>query len=51
MRNVWLLLFSLAVGGCEFVGDVFQAGFVVGIVIILLIIAVVAWVLKRFRRH
>ena len=51
MRYAWLLVLALALGGCELVGDVFQAGFVVGIIIILLVIAVVAWVLRRFRRH
>ena len=51
MRNAWLLILSFAVGGSEFIGDVFQAGFVIGIIIILLIIAVVAWVMRRFRRQ
>jgi hypothetical protein len=51
MRNAWLLVLSLAASGCEFVGDVFQAGFVAGIVIILLIVAAVAWAMRRFRGH
>lgn len=39
----------LAFPGCEFIGDVFKAGIWVGIVIIIAIIAVVAFIVKMFK--
>jgi hypothetical protein len=45
-----LLLLSITVGGCDLIGDVFQAGLVVGLVSVVLIVAAIAWMVKRFRR-
>jgi uncharacterized membrane protein YkvI len=36
--------------GCEFIGDVFKAGIWVGIVIVIAIIAVIAFVVRMFRK-
>jgi len=36
--------------GCEFIGDVFKAGIWVGIIIIIAIIAVIAFVIRMFRK-
>lgn len=36
--------------GCEFIGDVFKAGIWVGIVIIIAIIAVIAFVVRMFSK-
>jgi hypothetical protein len=50
MRRISLLLaVSFLTAGCELIGDIFQAGFVVGIIIVLLIVAVVGWILSKFR--
>ncbi|HEX6309413.1 MAG TPA: hypothetical protein VFZ69_14550 [Longimicrobiales bacterium] len=49
-RSALLLALTLAAGGCELIGDIFQAGFVVGIIIVVLIIAVIAWLIRMFRR-
>lgn len=35
--------------GCEFIGDVFKAGIWVGIIIIIAVIAVIAFIVKMFR--
>jgi len=35
--------------GCEFIGDVFKAGIWVGIIIIIAVIAVVAFIIKMFK--
>lgn len=40
---------SLFSAGCELIGDIFQAGFIVGIIIVVLLVAVIAWVMRRFR--
>jgi hypothetical protein len=35
--------------GCEFVGDIFEAGVWVGIILVVLIIGLVVWVFSRGR--
>ncbi|NOS84085.1 MAG: hypothetical protein HOP31_02995 [Ignavibacteria bacterium] len=35
--------------GCEFIGDVFKAGIWVGIIIIIAVIAVIAFIVKMFK--
>lgn len=51
MRRLSLLLaISIFTAGCELIGDIFQAGFVVGIIIVLVIVAVVGWIISKFRR-
>lgn len=45
-----VLAVSFLTAGCELIGDIFQAGLVVGIIVVLLIVAVIAWALKKFRR-
>ena len=47
----WLLIGTLCVGvaGCELVGDVFQAGFAVGLIVVAAVLAVVLWIARRFR--
>lgn len=49
---LWLCLVVLAVmfSSCEAIGDIFQAGMTVGIVIVVLIIALVLWLVSKFRR-
>ncbi|HWA07579.1 MAG TPA: hypothetical protein VG961_13580 [Ignavibacteria bacterium] len=35
--------------GCEFIGDVFKAGIWVGIIIVIAVIAVVAFIIRMFK--
>ena len=50
LRRLSLLLaISVFTAGCELIGDIFQAGFVVGIIIVLVFVAIVGWILSRFR--
>ena len=51
LRNCLVLLLLLALPGCELIGDIFQAGLVVGVILVLLIVAVVGWLLSKFRRR
>jgi hypothetical protein len=48
-RIALLVALSLTATGCELIGDIFQAGLVVGIIIILLILAIVGWIIGKFR--
>lgn len=50
--NRILLLLALTLvmtPGCELIGDIFQAGLVVGIIIVVLIVAIAMWILRKFR--
>lgn len=53
MRSPWLVLLvllSLASAGCEVIGDIFQAGFWVGTIVVIIILAGVAMLASRLRR-
>ncbi len=54
MRNIWLLalllLASVTAASCELVGDIFQAGFWVGTIVVLIIVVGVGFLFSRFRR-
>ncbi|MFL9844451.1 hypothetical protein [Flavobacterium rhizosphaerae] len=36
--------------GCELVGDIFQAGIGVGIFIVIAVIALIIWLISKFRK-
>ncbi len=40
---------SVALAGCELIGDIFQAGVWVGVIIVALAIGLVVWLFNRFR--
>lgn len=44
-----VLLVSLLVAGCDLIGDIFQAGLVVGIIVVVIIIAILGWIVGKFR--
>ena len=49
-RILLLLALTLVVTpGCELIGDIFQAGLVVGLIIVVLIVAAVMFVLRKMR--
>lgn len=51
MRTLLLflvLLSTLSLGGCSVVGDIFQAGMVVGVIVVLLVIGVIVVVGRKF---
>lgn len=48
-RLALLLTISFFTAGCELIGDIFEAGFVTGIIIVVLILAVVWWLVGKFR--
>ncbi len=45
-----MLLVMITLSGCEIIGDIFQAGMWVGVIIVVAIIAIVIWVINRFRK-
>ena len=53
MRFLQLLLAlaaSLALAGCELIGDIFQAGVWVGVILVVAVLAVVGYIVSRFLR-
>ena len=49
-RTLILLTVLFTATSCELVGDIFQVGMGVGIFLVILIIAIVVWIISRFRR-
>ena len=52
MKHSWylfvLLLFStVALTGCEIIGDIFKAGVWVGVLLVILVIGVIVWLVTR----
>jgi hypothetical protein len=51
MKHSWylllLLLSTMALAGCEVIGDIFQAGVWVGVVLVLLVIGIIVWLVTR----
>lgn len=51
MRRILpLLVLSLFIGGCDLVGGIFKAGLMIGLVTVVLIVAVIAWLFGKFKR-
>ena len=52
MRKIYsliALLIATLLSGCELVGDIFAAGAYAGIIVVVVIIAVIIWIISRFR--
>lgn len=47
--HITLLLFVLSVvfSSCELIGDIFQAGLVVGIIVVVIVLALIIWILRK----
>jgi uncharacterized membrane protein YkvI len=44
-----LLISTMMLAGCELVGDIFEAGVWMGVILVVLIIGVVVWLFSRGR--
>jgi len=47
---ILLLLSALMLSGCEVIGDIFQAGVWVGVILVVLVVVGVAWIAGKLRR-
>ena len=45
------LMAAVALPACEVVGDIFQAGMAVGILLVLLLVGIVVFLISKVRRH
>lgn len=52
MRYTWIVLLALlfTASSCEAIGDIFQAGMTVGIVVVIIVVALILWLVSRFRK-
>jgi hypothetical protein len=48
-RLLLIVILAMATAGCELVGDIFQAGMWVGILMVVLAIGVVMWLVAKVR--
>ena len=49
LRLLLVLLATVSLAGCEAIGDIFQAGMAVGVIMILAIIGVIAFVVAKIK--
>lgn len=50
LRIAALLLVLFSFTSCEVIGDIFQAGMGVGIFLVILVVAVIIWIISRFKK-
>jgi len=49
-KTILLLLVMFSLSSCELVEGIFKAGMGVGIFLVLLVIALIVWLVSRFRK-
>ena len=49
VRLLLVLLAALPLTGCEAIGDIFQAGMAVGVIMILAVIGVIAFIVAKIK--
>lgn len=49
VKLVLLLLLAMATAGCELAGNIFEAGVWVGVVLVVAVVAAIAFVISRIR--
>lgn len=42
-----LFVLSLVLSSCELIGDIFQAGLIVGVIVVVVILALIVWILRK----
>jgi hypothetical protein len=46
---LFFVLASTTLTGCDLVGDIFEAGFWVGIIILVVVVGLIIWLVGKFR--
>ena len=49
LRLLLLMLVAVPLAGCEMVGDIFQAGMAVGVIMILAVVGLIAFVVAKIK--
>lgn len=50
IRFTILIIFPLLFTGCEAIGDIFKAGVWVGIIVVIVILAIIAFIISLFKK-
>ena len=50
LKIMTMLLLLMMATSCELIGDIFEAGMAVGIIVVLLVVALVIWIIRKFKR-
>ncbi len=48
--TVLLLILSSMLSACEAIGSIFKAGVWTGLIVVAIVIAIVIWIISRFRK-
>lgn len=51
LRLLLIVVLSIALAGCEVIGGIFKAGFWTGMILLIVILAVIAWIASKVRRR
>ena len=49
-RIAMLFVILFSVTSCEVIGDIFKAGMGVGIFLVILVVALIVWLISRFKK-
>ena len=47
---LWTIVVAMTFSSCELIGDIFKVGVWVGIIIVVVIVALIFWLINKFRR-
>jgi len=47
---IFLLVMVMTLSSCEVIGDIFQAGLAVGIIVVVAVVGLIIWLVSRFRK-
>jgi hypothetical protein len=49
----WILAFLLiitVIPGCELIGDILEVGIWIGIILVVLVVAIIFWIIRKIRK-
>ena len=49
LLTLGIIAAAIGLGGCEMIGDILQFGIGVGIVLMIVVVAIIWWLMKKFR--
>jgi len=49
VRLLVVVVLAMASAGCELIVDIFQAGLVVGVIAVLLVVGIIVWMARKLR--
>lgn len=50
LSGLYLLAITMTLTSCEVIGNIFQAGIWVGIIIVVAVVVLILWLVNKFRR-